>query len=485
MKKILSKSLWLLFAVACFVLGGYGNVIMAAGTELPDAGKLVSGNGVENATDANNSGATTLGSQEELNDELLLKDIDERIMKIRPMSTPIENISRGIPSKTINSLETKYYAIGTRPTSTTLKTAVTAQTSGLSVAIEVADPSIFTIDDTIRVCGVKGTHKENGAAYAEGEIIPDLQLYVVGSSAESNSPVVIAINGNVNNNQATYLPAIPANTTLIRMGKACSEIDAQTGQFTESPTSEVQYCQNFMIQIEQSDFYKKWTNREVNWSFNDLEEEAVYDMKLTRELTGLFGVKNKVKHPTKKNAEVYFTGGVYWMAGKDILVGSWNYEKVLQADGSEKQQQVFSITDDDLVDISKDLFIGCASSGRKVLFCGSTFLQAMSKIKSDKFRLKNTVEIWDLKFKSWQTDFGEILTIHHELFNECGMSDCAFALEPDYLDKRVFIPLTRSNKDFKTAGIRNTEGVVLQEVSCWVLKNAKAHARLKLAPKAA
>ena len=30
-------------------------------------------------------------------------------------------------------------------------------------------------------------------------------------------------------------------------------------------------------------------------------------------------------------------------------------------------------------------------------------------------------KVWNLKFKSWETDFGEILAIHHELFDLNGM----------------------------------------------------------------
>ena len=64
-------------------------------------------------------------------------------------------------------------------------------------------------------------------------------------------------------------------------------------------------------------------------------------------------------------------------------------------------------------------------------------LSAFSKIKSEKFRLKDTVEVWNLKFKSWDTDFGEVLTIHHELFDVNGMSDCGFAMDPEYLSKKT------------------------------------------------
>jgi hypothetical protein len=167
----------------------------------------------------------------------------------------------------------------------------------------------------------------------------------------------------------------------------------------------------------------------------------------------------------------WFTGGIWYMAGKDIEVGEWNATK-----------QCAEISDENLVDISKDLFVGTGiGNKRKVLFCGSDMLAAFSKIKSEKFRLKDTVEVWNLKFKSWETDFGEILTIHHELFDLNGMSDCAFAMDPEYLSKKTHLSWSRNILDLKKAGVRNTQAVVIQEVSCLYLRYAKAHARMRLA----
>jgi hypothetical protein len=143
---------------------------------------------------------------------------------------------------------------------------------------------------------------------------------------------------------------------------------------------------------------------------------------------------------------------------------------------------VVEITDDDLVDIAKDLFVGTGSGNkRKVMFCGSDMLAALSKIKSDKFRLKDTVEVWNLKFKSWDTDFGEILTIHHEFFDMNNMADCALAIDPEYLYKKKHISWSRNVLDLKKAGIRNTDAVVLTEASACYLRYKKAHARMKLA----
>jgi hypothetical protein len=295
---------------------------------------------------------------------------------------------------------------------------------------------------------------------------------VCGRNSSTNNPIVYAINGVVDSttNEPTKLPAIAKDTVLVRMGKAGAELDVQTGRFNNLPTSEEQYCQNFMIQIEQSTF-DKIAAKEVNWSFSDQEEDGIYDMRLGQENTYLFGDKACILHVTKDGMATWFTKGIWYMAGKDIEVGEWD---------ATKQEAV--ISDDNLVDISKDLFVGTGiGNKRKVLLCGSDMLAAFSKIKSEKFRLKESVEIWNLKFKSWETDFGEILTIHHELFDLNGMADCGFALDPEYLTKKVHVSWGRNVLDLKKAGIRNTDAVVIQEVACLYLRYAKAHARLKLA----
>ena len=461
---LLSLSLTLL----AIVTGAGAGVMMAAAADLPDAGKTSSG-----AEGTGGGGiATETQGREDGDPDFYSKEIDQRIIKIRPMATPIDQISRYAKSETSGSFEIKYYSVGTRPIKTTLKTAVAKQTTGASVQITVDDPTMFTLDDTIRVPGVKGVYKENGAQYGEGENAPDLVLCVCGKNETTNNPVVYAVNGEWNSTtkQADMVPAIPEGTTLVRMGKACGELDVQTGRFNNIPMPEEQYCQNFMIQIEQSTF-DKLAKKEVKWDFSDLEEDGIYDMRLAMENTFLFGVKRKVKHTSKDGMLTWFTGGIWWMAGKDLEVGHWDATK-----------KTTVISDDDLVDITKELFVGTGiGNKKKILFCGSDMLAAFSKIESDKFRLKDTVEVWNLKFKSWDTDFGEVLTIHHELFDINGMKDCGFAMDPEYLNKRTHISWGRNVLDMKKAGVRNTQAVVIQEVSCLYLRYAKAHARMRLA----
>ena len=476
MEKIKKTGKWLfriMLIMLAFIVGASSGVMIAEATELPDAGKTTARADGDGGTDANAGIATETQGRTEGDPNFYMSDVDQRITKIRPMASPIDQISRYAKSSSCSSFEVKYYSVGTREIKCTTTEQVTAMTSGASTKLPVSDVNMFTLDDTIRVVGVKGvTDSSTGKAYDEGDNTPDLVLCVCGKDSTTNMPIVYAVNGEMDSTskQPIWVPQIKSGATLVRMGKACGELDVQTGRFNNIPMPEIQYCQNFMIQVEQSTF-DKIAKKEVNWNFTDLEEDGIYDMRLAMENTYLFGVKAKVNHVTKDNMLTWFTGGLWWMAGKDIEVGEWDAEKNCAV-----------ISDENLVDITKDLFVGTGiGNKRKILFCGSDMLAAFSKIKSDKFRLKDTVEVWNLKFKSWDTDFGEILTIHHELFDVNGMSDCGFAMDPEYLSKKVHVSWARNVLDLQKAGIRRTDAVVMQEVSCLYLRYAKAHARMRLA----
>ena len=482
-RKMIDQLPQMLLQGGALLAGADTGVLLAAATPLPDAGVTRGGSeqykgttelhktaGAAAINPTNPDGILTESCGRQDGDaEMYQKDIDARITRIRPMATPIDQISRYATAQKANAFEVKYYSVGTRPVRTTLSAAVTAS-SGVSTAITVADPDMFTLDDTIRVVGVKARTNHKGVAYvANDPRTPDLVLCVCGKTSEGQ-PIVYAVNGEIVGGQPIGVPSLDSGTVLIRMGKSCGELDVQTGRFNNLPSSELQYCQNFMAQIEQSTL-DKIAAKEVDWGFSDLEEDSIYDMRLAMENSFLFGDMNVINHSVKDGMSQWFTKGIWWQAGKDIEVGTWNAAR-----------QCAVISDADLVDISKDLFVGTGiGNKRKVLLCGSDFLATLSKIDSDKFRLKDTVEVWNLKFKSWETDFGEILAMHDELFDLNGMADCAFALDPEFLTKKTHLSWSRNILDLKKAGVRNTDAVVIQEISCLYLRYAKAHARLQLA----
>lgn len=439
-----------------------GGVVMAEVViaPTPEGGKTLTG-----STSTPPEGAFTLGDGEEASPELFMADVDERITKIRPMSTPVDQISRKAGRATkCDSMEVEYYSVGTRPIKGTVKTEVTASPTNDRFTLELVDDSMIDVSDTVRFCGVDG-FQADGTTPNTGVDFVALVIGVDGSGHKILQP----INGGVD---GKGYPTIAAETEIVRMGRAAAELDVQTAVFSNVPTKESQYCQIFMMQVEQSTL-AKIGKKEVDWNFSDLEEDGIYDMKLGMEGSFLFGQKKKFKHAISKGL-VYTTGGIYWMVGKKLTIGTYNAEKA-----------VTTITDDDLVDIAKTLFTGTGvGNKRKVAIMGSEAMAAFSKIKTEdggRTTIRENVEVWNLKFKSFDTDFGEVLAIHSEMMDMQGKSNEALVIDPEFLTKRVHKGWSRETYDWKKLGQRNTEGVVLSEISCLYLRYPNAHAILKLA----
>ena len=137
-----------------------------------------------------------------------------------------------------------------------------------------------------------------------------------------------AVNGKMDDSskQPILVPEIPQGTTLVRMGKACGELDVQTGRFNNIPMPETQYCQNFMIQVEQSTF-DKIAAKEVNWNFSDIEEDGVYDMRLAME--NYLSVRCEAGYQAHcKGRHEHLVYRWYLVDGrKDIEVGEWDTDK--------------------------------------------------------------------------------------------------------------------------------------------------------------
>ena len=430
-------------------MGGEAQPLAEGGTTIVDSG----------------SGATVTTGMEVTADEnpdYYAKAVDERITKMRPMRTPIDQITRKASTiSRVKSMEVKYYSVSTRPIKAILTSKVAAMT-GSSVVLEVSDAKLFSETDTIRVHNVKG-YKEDGVTPDD----KDLMLYVVGKN-DNGFPQVIAVNGLADSENGTSkTPELPQNTVLIRMGRAASEIDVETGNFYNLPNPSIQYCQKFMMQVEQSTFDKMW-DKEVDWNFSDMEEDGIYDMRLGMENSFLFGIKGKSKDPRKSGADVYFTGGIYWMAGKKMGLGT-------VADGEA------TITDDQMVDFLKDLFTGNdAGNGQKIGFAGSEALAALAKMKSERFKVVKEFEKWGLKFTSFDSNFGKLLVMHHELLDLNGKADEIFIIDPEYLRKKHFLTWSRQEYDMAKLAKRDTRAVVMKEASCCYLVYPNAHAVVKL-----
>ena len=440
----------------CVAMGATGAASAGSGR----GGTEGDGNGVESVTEG-----------EQIADpEWYEKFIDQEITKVQPTSTPLLQLVSYAKKLSGNSRVVKYYTNGYRPYKTSVKTAFVEPESGDRWTLQVSDTGVFTVDDTILVLGVKG-YDSTGT----NQTNRPLMLVVCEVDSTTGMPVVYAANGkSVEDSDTIIPPAIAANTKLLRMGKAAPELSAQTGLYYSKPRAKENHVQKFMAQIEASTIEMISAKEVKNFTWSDQEEDAITDMKRTMEFSYMWGVKSSHNHGNEYG-QVWTCDGIWDMAGKELQVGTYDSTKNVDA-----------ITDDDMVDVLKDLYAGTNLGGKqKVLLCGSDFLAALSKIKSDRLIYRDTVEKYGLKFKSFDSEFGELLCVHAEVLNAAEKSKWALAIDPDYLRKYTFRSWARNVIDKNAIGVSETQAAVIREMSCCYLKYGPAHARLYLASVAA
>ena len=450
--QFLKSENFLLFALALIAIAvslcSNDGVLVAAVFAGASGSKIVSGESL-----------TTDISRKESPD-LLMNEVYNVITKIRPLSTPIDQISRVARARKSQSMIVDYYSVDVKPSRTTVKTEYTepgseeATTNAQRVKLVTANDEIFEVSETLLVPGLKG-YEADGTTVSKS----DLVLYV-SSKDEDGSIYVYAINGKKIGTIENCVPSLSAGQAIIRMGRAATELDVQTGQFEALPVKEQNFCQIFKMQVEESTL-QKIAKKNVPWRFSDSEEAAIFDMRLGMEKTFMFGVKRQI-YDAKKKESVYLTGGIWWQAGKE-------YEYDASA----------GFTQNDLVDIMKEAFTGNGGTKRKMLVGGSDLIAAINKMEITKvINASETTAAFGMDFTQIVSKFGKLGVIFSEVFDDCGMSGYGFIVDPDLITKWSHIPFGKEQLDLKKAGIRNVDATVLTEASCLTLRYPAAHMRI-------
>ena len=396
----------------------------------------------------------------EASPELLRNSIDERIVKIRPMSTPIDQLSRCGNSRHAGSMTVEYYSVDTKQTSAQ-RTEAAAGGTGRQRSdnmwchtIKTSADNIFDVSETLLVPSVNGYD-------ASGKVAGPLVLYIL-SKPESGGIEVAPVNGKPGSTlgEETFeMPAIPKGAEIVRMGRAASELDVQSPQFSALPRKASNNCQIFKMQVEQSTL-ARIADKEVGWNFSDQEEAAIIDMRLGMEKNFIFGSRAKLFDP-EKNEHIYFTGGIWGQTNKEYLM--------TRSEVDEKK----------LVDLCREAFTGNNGSKRKLLLAGSKLMQALSQLEYSKVVSAGETKVkWGIEFKEISSNFGTLYILHSEVFDQCGHENDGFIIDPDYMTKYVHVPFQAENLDLRKSGQRNTDAVVLTEASCLVLRYPNAHMKV-------
>lgn len=384
---------------------------------------------------------------------LLRNEVDKRIVRLRPMATPIDQISRWAGTRSASSMIVDYYSVDTKAPSTTLKTDFEAS-KDLSaeyqqgIIMTYAD-ALFEASETVLVPEVDSANP--------GE---PLVLYVLGHAADGNGLRVMALNGSPAGNCRSTLPDMLEGTLLVRMGRAAGELDVQTAQFEALPRKAQNYCQIFKAQIEQSTMMRI-ASKEVGWTFSDQEEVAIYDMRLGMEKSFLFGHRQRFTDPDKRT-EIFTTGGIWTQAGNEA-----RYSRAAGLDTAK------------WVSIMRQAFTGNGGSSRKILIGGSGLIETINTMEAHKVvGASDVVTKWGLDFHEIHSKFGTLYVILSEVFDKCGHENDGMIIDPEYLTKYSHVPFSSTRLDLRKSGQRNTEAVVLTEASCLVLRYPKAHTRI-------
>ena len=266
------------------------------------------------------------------------------------------------------------------------------------------------------------------------------------------------VNGEVSD-AGIAIPAIPAGTRLVRMGRAATELDVQTAQFAALPRKAYNNCQIFKMQVEQTTL-AKIARKEVGWNFSDQEEAAIIDMRLGMEKNFIFGSCAKLFDATK-NEYIYLTGGIWYQTPREHSINLNN------------------ISEGDMVELCAAAFTRNCGSKRKILIAGTELMTALSKVQYSKtISAGDTFAKWGVEFREIRSNFGSLYVLHSEVFDQCGHAADGFVLDPDYMTKYVHVPFRAETLDLRRSGVRNTDAVVLTEASCLVLRYPQSHMRV-------
>ncbi len=433
------------------------------------------------------AGAASVTGNEKIQDnEWYVKQINKTIVEMKFTGTPIDQILRNASFNKSDSIIVKYYSVGQRPLTAVVSQQFTAMTNDTPQALDLEDNSILGAMDTCLLIDKNGEFIQGYVPGTENTLDPTrpLMIRVSGVNSETNKPLVYAINGKKSStNKMTMIPQLEVGTTILRMGRAAAEKDVQTGRYYILPEPEEQYCQRFIMQVEQT-VYDRFSKTEVDWSFTRVERMAMEDMRIGMEASGLFGIKSK--HQFNNMGNIYTCEGIWYRAGKDLELGHW--EAVLDANGKplvdgEYIVQQYVITEDELVDLVGQIIEGAGNGSRtKLVFVDNMIYSALCKIRSTNrvriFDAENNFNKWGLDFQSFQSMGTKLLFYRHDLFNAWKLHGRAFCLDPEYLDKWVFQSWTREEYDLKKLLISNANSVTMEEMSCWTLGFPDAHARI-------
>lgn len=396
----------------------------------------------------------TTKTYENADEKLLADEIDRVVVEETRDRTPINAIMKELKrKKRTGALKVEYFSVDEKPISAKVIETYTPASDPSKVAtIKVTNVSAFSKRDTVMLKGIKSYNGTN-----ENEIA-FLSAIVLERDDENESIKIQAINGKENAiKEKTFADVIPAETIVIRGGKAEHELSIRTAGSAQMPSQDENYCQNFMFELTMSD-WAKIHDKNVDWGWSELFKFTLNDYATTKEISYLLGAKGRTKEATSSK-EIYTCDGIIPKIKKTFSHGG-------------------TMDDKKMADIMQKLFDGNNGNPVRYAFLGSELYLKFQKVDSIKKQIDGSKEptvVFGLEFDRIKFGGNTLLLYKHPLFSFIGLGDYGLCLDMDNISEREFKPFTKTEMDLRKSGQENADAVSVSEVTCPVVKNPDTH----------
>jgi hypothetical protein len=390
--------------------------------------------------------------------ELLQPDVSQKITEMFPSRIPLNHILRKLGTVPHHgehgsgAYKHEYYSVDFRSITGEVATAYTVpQTPTQTAELTVSNARMFTKDDTVIPVFTSPTSAQLGYDYTTGAAVQkgNLQFVIVAINYGQNKITIQPTNGlraTAANSSSATVPAIPANTPLIRLGTALSELDAQAAPYGDLPGKDFNYLQTFGAQFEvtpeQLAHFK-----EVGWDLSKIKSRTFREMTESQERSVLFGQRSLFTDAVDMD-EKYTMGGLLYYVNN-----VFNYTK---SSGFTKANYNAMM---------RQLFAKNSGDSTRYMFMGSGFAERLSNLEETfKVSEKPVPEVFfGIKFRGFVGNLGQIDTILHPALDMAGMADDAIILDFSNLNLVNWGGIEVTPLSLKESGQRNVVAHFIKE----------------------
>ena len=383
---------------------------------------------------------------------------DKNVVKYGWATTPLNTITRSVGYRATKSLKYGYWSLGMREsvTNLALSSAYTVQASDVEnpnspdlVTLKVANAKLFDVTDQITIKGV--TRPETSKVH---QYMP-FNARVSSIKRGDNEIVVQLLNGEAG-------AVIPADAEVIILGHAVAEGDAQVAPHAATPTPTYQYMQKYMTTASVTNEYLE-AQKEANYGMSDLVDMNNQQFVEDIEKNNIWGTRSCTVDP-ETNATTWTSAGII----QQMLEGGAHVISIPKS----------AISDEVIMSMMSDVFIGNTGSTQRYFFTGSQLFKNIMLQKDIAKQVNANEPVRKFEYDWSRIRFGSysLLQTPHPLFDKFGYGNMGLVIDMKYLERHVFRPMTEDKLDMMSIGVKDSKELRCVEISSMLLKYPQCHA---------